>query len=497
MERLGPIFRMSLGLVVLTSSLIVLADVVGLVPDPGNAVLESRILLTETLAGQLVPAAKKHDLRSIREILDIAVARNEAMLSAGLRAVGGQLMVRSGDHRSLWQPESPTHSSPTHVRIPLFRAGREWAVVELRFRGGESSNVLVALWERPLVRLVLAMAIVGFVVYMLYMRRTLRHLDPSAVVPARVQTALDVMAEGVVLLDDHERIVLVNIAFAEMLDRTPASLRGTKASTLDWKSGREGAPLELPWFDSIRDGESSKGTSLRIETAPGSFLSLAVNASPVLDGWERPKGAIVTFDDVTLLEHKTAALESAYIELEKSRDEIQLHAQEMEVLAKRDPLTGVANRRAFMEWAETGLTDARTKGSEFCLLMADIDHFKRINDTHGHPAGDDVIRRVGLLFADSVRSADAVCRYGGEEFCIALPSAPLDVARQVAERLREQIAAPGFAEVPLTMSFGVASSRSGAGSLSELIDQSDKALYASKEGGRNRTTCWQDTADQA
>jgi PAS domain S-box-containing protein len=191
--------------------------------------------------------------------------------------------------------------------------------VEIRFQTVGSTNLLISLTERPLVRLMLAVGAMGFVLYTFYMRRMLRHLDPSAVVPARVQHALDVMTEGVVLLDPSESIVLVNAAFAEGLGRTPNSLIGVKASSLDWKSTN---PLEAqpryPWLESIDTGGSSRGMQLRIDDAAGKPRVLAINAAPVLDGWGKPKGAIVTFDDVTLLESKSAALEAACIELEKS-----------------------------------------------------------------------------------------------------------------------------------------------------------------------------------
>ena len=479
MERLGPVLRLSLGLVILTSSVLVVADVVGLIPSTTDTEVEARIQLSETLATQIMPAAERNDFTSIRRALDLTVARNESVLSGGLRAQSGRLLATSGEHVSLWNPDHATRSSATHVRLPLFQRGKEWGNVELRFESSGPNGVVMALWERPLLRLVVAVAIFGFVLYVIYMRRTLRHLDPSALIPSRVQNALDVMTEGVILLDDQERIVLVNKAFAERLDRKPGSLLGVKASSLAWKS--HGAYSPYSWLETIREGKASTGTPLRIETEPGVLRSFAVNCAPVLDGWEKAKGAIVTFDDVTELELKT-------VELEKSRDEIRLHAQEMEVLAKRDPLTGVANRRAFMEWAEAELAAAQAQGSHFCCLMSDIDHFKKINDNHGHPMGDDVIRRVAELFANEVRSSDSVCRYGGEEFCIAFPGTPTDAAFQVAERLREEVGTPGFAQVPVTMSFGVVSNESGATTLSGMLDQADKALYASKEGGRNRVT---------
>ncbi len=217
-----------------------------------------------------------------------------------------------------------------------------------------------------------------------------------------------------------------------------------------------------------------------------------LNVSPILDGWDKPKGAILTFDDVTELEHKKAALEKAMTELEKSRDEVRLHNQELETLSKKDPLSGLANRRGFMEWFEMRFAHARTEGLDLQCIMVDIDHFKAVNDSHGHAAGDDVIRRLSELLSTAVRDSDGVCRYGGEEFCIVLPGASQEVAGRVAERLCRTARSPGFAQVPVSVSFGTASIRSGAESIAELLEQSDRALYASKEAGRDRVTAWED-----
>jgi diguanylate cyclase (GGDEF)-like protein/PAS domain S-box-containing protein len=498
-ERLTPVLRISLGLALLTCSIIVLLDLLGLVPAPRDAELESRIQLCETLAAQTTPAIAKDDFASIRSLLLVAVGRNDSVLSAGLRGANGRLLVAAGDHRTLWEPESEDHSTATHVQIPIFRGAKRWATLEVRFPEiGEigPAGLLGALWRRPLLRLVGLVGLLGFASYLVYMRRTLRHLDPSAVIPTRVQAALDVMAEGVLLLDTEERIVLANQAFAARLGRTPESLLGVKASTLGWQAQGAGSLLpELPWWEAIRESSTSTGTSLCLEREPGEKRIFAVNVSPVLDGWGRPKGAIATFDDVTDLEQKTAALEKAMTELEKSQDEIRLHNEELKALARRDPLTGVANRRAFIGWFEEQFASAKQEGRVLSCVMVDIDHFKRINDAHGHATGDEVIRRIAELLATAVRSSDAVCRYGGEEFCIALPGVESGAAAQVANRLRQKARSPGFASAPFTVSFGVASTASGAESLAELLDQSDRALYASKEAGRDRVTRWDDIAD--
>ncbi len=497
MERLTPVLRISLGLAVLTCAIVILLDLLGIVPEPRDVEFESRLQLVETLAAQATPAIAREDFAGIRAALLVTVRRNESVLSAGLRAAGGRLMVAAGDHRQLWKPEHEDRSTSSHVRIPMFKGAARWATLEVRFEGMAKSGatgLLAALWERPLIRLLVGVAVMGFVSFLIYMKRTLRHLDPSAVIPTRVQAALDVMAEGVLLLDRQERIVLANAAFAGRLGRTSDSLLGVKASTLGWKAAGGGIIPEYPWWEAIREGRTSSGTSLCIGAEPDEIRIFAVNVSPVLDGWGKPKGAIATFDDMTELEQKKAALEKAMAELEKSQTEIRLQNEELETLAKKDPLTGVANRRAFMGWFEAQFARARVEGGELSCVMLDIDHFKRVNDTHGHTAGDEVIRRLAELLSTAVRSSDAVCRYGGEEFCIALPGASSEVAARVAERLCENARAPGFARAHFTVSFGVASIQSGAESLAELLEQADRALYASKEAGRNRVTRWDDIA---
>jgi diguanylate cyclase (GGDEF)-like protein/PAS domain S-box-containing protein len=491
--RLSPIFRLSLGLTVVTCSLLLIADFLGILPPLENAEMRRRIALCETISVQTAQAASHRDVESIRSLLALAVRREETLLSAGVRAADGTLIVQAGDHRNLWTPPEDVRSTETHMRVPLFRDGKEWAQLEVRFAEVPTAHVLAALWSRPLVRLVLAMSALGFVANALYLRRSLRHLDPSAVIPARVQAALDIMAEGVVLLDANQRIVLANAAFAERLGATPASLLGVDIASLGWRADAQpGAPVAMPWRDALRQGVSTAGTTLRLATRADGDRVFLVNASPVLDGWNRPKGAIATFDDATELERKTAALEQALAELEKSRDEIRLQNDELQVLARRDPLTGVANRRSFVPRFETLLAESLRSGRELSCVMVDIDHFKRVNDQHGHAMGDEVISRVARALAAEVGSSEDVCRYGGEEFCVVLPGTPVEEAMRLAERVRNAVQLPGFARVSVAVSAGVSSTRFGARQLGDLIEQADGALYASKQNGRNCVTSWAD-----
>ena len=185
------------------------------------------------------------------------------------------------------------------------------------------------------------------------------------------------------------------------------------------------------------------------------------------------------------------ALMRTVASLEAAQTEILRQNGELERLASRDSLTGCLNRRAFHALFEKAFAEARGQGNELCCLMVDIDHFKRVNDEFGHAVGDQAIQAVADCLQSGVRLTDMVGRYGGEEFCLMFPRTTLVEATVLAERLRARVAAEAGSRVrmasgmTLAVSIGVSTSACGARVPLELIDQSDRALYAAKEGGRN------------
>ena len=497
MGRLSALLRISVGLVLLTCSILVLVDLLGLVPDTRDPKLEVRIRFCETLAIQTTSALSQGNMSQVRSLLQMAIEQHDDLLSAGLRDGSGALLIRVGAHERLWEPEEETASTPTHVRIPVLRGGREWAKLEMRFTKLGPDGFLASLWHRPAVRVLAFVAGTGFIGYFAYMRRTLRHLDPSAVIPTRVQMTLDVMTEGVAVVEESGRIVLANRAFLAQTAMAREALLGANLSSLSW-TDLDGSSLAKgsPWAEAIEEGRESTGTTLVLDRDGDGDESrtLQVNAAPVLDGWGRAKGGIITFDDVTELERRQQELESALSDLQKSRDEVRLRNEELTVLARRDPLTGVSNRRAFLEVFDQAFRNAKLINGRLCVLMVDIDHFKAVNDEHGHAVGDEVIKRMAASLGASVRADDLVCRWGGEEFCVLLQGGPVEGAVVLAERMRRTVASPGFASVPVTASFGVSSLEFGAVAVEEMIGQADEALYASKNSGRNRVTRWDEIA---
>jgi len=166
-------------------------------------------------------------------------------------------------------------------------------------------------------------------------------------------------------------------------------------------------------------------------------------------------------------------------------------------LATIDELTGAKNRRRFREDLELLFAQADRQGSPLSILMLDIDHFKQYNDTFGHPAGDEVLRRVGTILQTAVRAHDVVARYGGEEFVVLMPSTKENEALEVAERLRSAIAYQPWPLRKVTASLGVATTGRDTPNAAALVDQADRALYHSKQAGRDQVTLYQNAAAEA
>jgi diguanylate cyclase (GGDEF)-like protein/PAS domain S-box-containing protein len=487
----SPFVRLSLSLVMLACTILVALDLGGFVPSVEGAYAELRGARAEALALRVVSAAERRDLTRVARELERAVEESDTLVTAGLRSRAGVLLTSTRGHAQSWDPRDAPQGADGAMTVPIRRAGKPWAQLELRYDAGGASSFLGNLMQRPLVRIVGAFAFLSFLAYAFLLRRTLRHLDPSTVIPPRVKATLDLMTEGVLLIDREECIILANEAFALQSGLSSSRLTGRSISELDWRVPGSLEPAQdLPWARALRESASQQGVALALPSKQGMRMLMATSG-PVGDGNGPVRGAIATFDDITLLEDKSRQLEDALAELEKSRDEIQLHNDELRVLAKCDPLTGVSNRRSFMSQAESQFESASEVSADFSIIMADIDHFKRVNDEHGHLIGDEVIQSVAQeLLANSDR--DSVCRYGGEEFCLLLRDRSADEARAVAERMRRAIAADGFAAAPVTASFGISSFKAGARDVAELIEMADQALYASKDRGRDRVTHWDD-----
>jgi two-component system cell cycle response regulator len=218
----------------------------------------------------------------------------------------------------------------------------------------------------------------------------------------------------------------------------------------------------------------------------------------LLTGRERPQdvveGLAAGADDYLKKPFDNQELQAR---IRTGRRMVELHAQlvaareALREQATTDALTGVANRRTILETLGRELERARRAGTSCAVVFADLDHFKRVNDVHGHAAGDAVLRHAASTMRSTLRPYDLLGRYGGEEFVVVLPGCDVAGARAVAERLRASVAASaavvGEASLPVTCSLGVAvASDPGGGDRDRLLSAADAALYRAKQGGRDR-----------
>jgi diguanylate cyclase (GGDEF)-like protein/PAS domain S-box-containing protein/putative nucleotidyltransferase with HDIG domain len=493
MKRFSATSLISLGLTFLTVSLLLTAQSLGLVPDERVAVAKSRAQLCEMLAAQCSVAAARNDVRSMGVALAQVVGHAQEVTSATVVRSDGKTIHKLGSVESDWKGVPPNISTPEHVQLPILQNGRQWGVVRVCFRASQSTDV----FGGPGFRFILFVGAGAFGCFSLYLKRVLRHMDPSSVIPGRVRAILDSLAEGVIVLDRGGRIVMANEAFAKATGRDADALQGRSASDIHWTQPDGGAALsELPWQPTLTTGETCRGVPLGLDEPGTGRRTFMVNAAPILGVDGSRRGAMATFDDVTSVEDMNGKLRNTLELLQQSRDEVDRQNRELHILASSDPLTGCYNRRSFMQNLERCWKSARQAGGKLACVMVDVDRFKSINDAFGHSVGDQVLREVAEILRSTARPEDLVCRYGGEEFCLIMPAMTIPEATRVAEVLRRRIAHKPWGLGQVTASLGVSGMELNPEEPSDLLDQADRALYAAKRRGRDRVVSADEVRDE-
>ena len=277
---------------------------------------------------------------------------------------------------------------------------------------------------------------------------------------ARYRLVTDNSSDVVLNLDPAGIIRFVSPSIGQF-GYDPAALIGQNASIL--VAPDDVAATTAAHLQSLRDPTRTFIVEYRVASDPTLWFETHTRA--VLDDKERVTGVVSAARDIS---HR------------------KMIEEQLALAAMTDPLTGLANRRAFMLALDARLADPGARG---CVAMFDLDHFKRVNDSHGHEAGDRVLEQFAVLARAAVREGDLVARLGGEEFAVLLPGLDVEQARLVCERLRREVARQAFAlgglYVAVTVSGGVAAYRAGA-SRPALLRDADMALYRAKAGGRDR-----------
>ena len=284
-------------------------------------------------------------------------------------------------------------------------------------------------------------------------------------------TALDEIGIGIVLLDTDLKIQFINNAFRTMWHLPDGKAKGKTKLTFTtlMHDGQQARPFAVPKedfdlfvTDRLLQVKQSKPVPIDLKLADGGVFHL--HCSIMSTGWR-----MVTCTDATDAAKRT---------------------EEMEQLATIDSMTGLTNRRHFLQQAEAEWRRYQRYHRPLSLMIIDIDKFKHINEKYGHAAGDQVLISVAGVCRDTLRTSDTVGRIGGEEFAMLLPETSIERAGVAAERLRRHIAASsprvGNKDIPVTVSVGVATASASMSGFDALMKLADQALYSAKIKGRNR-----------
>ena len=246
----------------------------------------------------------------------------------------------------------------------------------------------------------------------------------------------------------------------------------------------------LDWMMPAMDGVEVCRTIRRSAREPYVYIILLTakgHQSEIIEGLEAGADDYITkpFD----LQELKARLRSGKRILEL-QEQLVTAREQLRIQATHDSLTGLFNRMAILEALDREVTRANRENRPVAVMMADLDYFKFINDTHGHQAGDAVLQETARRMLASLRAYDSVGRYGGEEFLVVVPGSDLPAAAELAERLRQSVSAQPVcvagAMISTTLSLGLAVSTGKLDRPEQLLHQADEALYAAKRAGRNR-----------
>jgi PAS domain S-box-containing protein len=303
--------RVSLGLACITLSAFLAAGWIGVVPNPYRAALEARARLCETLAVQFCTSAPQELVTVFDTLAPLIMERNLDILSLAVRGADGQIRAATKNHASFWKDLPANQSSETHVQVPIFEGQSQIATFEICL-APLTGKGLYGYLEQVQLPAAAFVAVMGFLAYSVYLRRVLRHLDPSSVIPARVKKVLDVLSDGVVMTDERGRIVLANEAFEQVAPKAESSLIGRTLSMLKWMHGDpEVRFFEPPWSEVLREGVTRRGVPLILEGTQGASHSSLVSATPILGPNGEQRGVLASFTDVTELEKKNQELVDA------------------------------------------------------------------------------------------------------------------------------------------------------------------------------------------
>jgi diguanylate cyclase (GGDEF)-like protein/PAS domain S-box-containing protein len=312
------------------------------------------------------------------------------------------------------------------------------------------------------------------IIFVLALLRT----DALDAIPIARSHLIENMQDGILVLNTQNRIVDLNPALGNFVEGNPSDYLGKNAFE-----------VFQPWMektDLILEGMETRA-ELKVPKDPSRYLDLRV--TPLYDKHQFLNGRLIVFHDITERKQVEKRLRYVNDRLQTQLIEIGLLQSKLREQAICDPLTNLFNRRYLEETLERELARAGREHYSVCVIMIDLDHFKRVNDTYGHEAGDEVLKALAITLAEQCRRGDFACRYGGEEFVVVMPNINTDTAYERAENIRQSLNSLSVPyehyRLTTTISMGIACYPVNGETRESVLRAADKAMYGAKEAGRD------------
>lgn len=380
-----------------------------------------------------------------------------------------------------------------------FRSQRLLIVVAVVFvigltLGGILSFASVSLWMVLLIAALVTVLLVASMAYLCAQNKSFCAFvlggqdseELRAVADRRFRVLVDVMASPLIFVRISDGVILYANRKATAMFEMEIASQQASLSVLDYyviPEQRSQLLADVRAHGAVLDRE------ILFKRPTGEIFWGLV--STVVGEWQGEPALVTSFMDITERKRFEDALHAVNANLNAELEQKKILQDQLRQLAVIDPLTSLNNRRHLEDVLPRELARAERENYPIALIMVDIDHFKRINDQHGHLAGDSVLRQFAAILRDEIRAGDVLCRYGGEEFLLLLPGVDLPTAANRAETWRERISLNPLQITPdvsiqVTASLGVASYPSHGADWDSLIKAADQSLYLAKNLGRNR-----------